>query len=497
MVELDLGDRSGAAAVDALLSHDLVAGDLREAFARLAAASPIADDVPQRVDLALVMDRRSRRRRALVAACLAVAAVVGIGGVVREHSRAEAERVQLAAERAVEAALHPQVLDADLNSWPTRGSLARDPQLLAGVRARINGGPAILFAGDVAGVDAAVAITWAGEAPLLHVLAGPPGTPVDTWREAGDELFAGPGATPAVSAAIRDEQGRLHLLTVTLTAGVAVSYSPAPVLADDASVARRYVRMPLTDGVGAALVSAAPDRLRMRVDSAGGAAILRPLVVPPLYVAADVVPPLQAPVTRAASCRGAREVEDVPRIVEEATREAGLSGSDVTSVRMLWCRREGARGEAALALGARQGPDIQCYQLDETAPDDSYETARQCWPVPRGAGTSTPFLAPALPVPGSQGNDLPVTVHAPGAAFAELQAAPAGSPTVARARVDPDGYGRFVATGMPAAPRDVLAREGAITLLDRSRHMISILLVSRQHPSDVWGEAANGSVREP
>ena len=255
--------------------------------------------------------------------------------------------------------------------------------------------------------------------------------------------------------------------------------------------------MPLTDGVGAALVSAAPDRLRMRVDSAGGAAILRPLVVPPLYVAADVVPPLQAPVTRAASCRGAREVEDVPRIVEEATREAGLSGSDVTSVRMLWCRREGARGEAALALGARQGPDIQCYQLDETAPDDSYETARQCWPVPRGAGTSTPFLAPALPVPGSQGNDLPVTVHAPGAAFAELQAAPAGSPTVARARVDPDGYGRFVATGMPAAPRDVLAREGAITLLDRSRRMISILLVSRQHPSDVWGEAANGSVGSP
>jgi hypothetical protein len=76
----------------------------------------------------------------------------------------QAERLQLARERAAEAALHPAVTAGDLSTWPTRGSRARDAQLLESVRARVGGRPTVLFAGDVVGVDVAVAATRAGDA---------------------------------------------------------------------------------------------------------------------------------------------------------------------------------------------------------------------------------------------------------------------------------------------------------------------------------------------
>jgi hypothetical protein len=300
-----------------------------------------------------------------------------------------------------------------------------------------------------------------------------------------------------VSAAVGDQQGRLHLLTLTLTAGVVVSYSPAPVLAEDATVSRRYVRLPLTDGIGTVLVTAAPERLRIRVDAAGSAAILPPLVVAPSGEAADTVPALHVAVTYPASCRRFRGKADVPRLVHEATRDAGLSRPDVTAVRLLWCRQDGSRGEEALAVSTRRGPDIQCYELAAEGPGRIYETSWRCWPVPRGTGATTPFLAPALPVPDPQVKDLPVTVNAPGAALAEFQATPGGPPMAARAPVAPDGYGRFVVTGTRTEARDLLEREGVIMFLDGRGHPVSVLLVSARHPSDVWEEAAERPVVGP
>jgi len=67
----------------------------------------------------------------------------------------------------------------------------------------------------------------------------------------------------------------------------------------------------------------------------------------------------------------------------------------------------------------------------------------------------------------------------------------------ARARIAPDGYGRFVVTGARTEPRDLLEREGVIMFLDGRGHPLSVLLVSARHPADAWEEATAGPVVDP
>ena len=298
---------------------------------------------------------------------------------------------------------------------------------------------------------------------------------------------------PAVSAAVRDERGRVHVLTITLTAGVAVSYSPAPVLADDGSASRRYFRLPLTDGVGAALVTADPDRVRMRVDSAGSTAIVPPLVVAPPDQLPGTVAALPVPITRPASCASSPQAADVPRMVHEATRDAGLSGSDLTSVRLLWCRHDSIAGEAALALTARSGPDIQCYELGEEASDGLRSTAWQCWPVPRGTGSTAPFLAPDTALGSSPADVLALTAFAPGASTADVSAGPLGSlPPGARE----GGRRRLRAVSPypspPARSRAFSSARVSSSSATREARRRTVLAVRSRQPSDVWGEGADG-----
>jgi hypothetical protein len=448
------------------------------------------------VGVASAAGRRSRRRVAVVAVCLSLALVAITVSAVRENARVEAQRQRVEQERIAYAALHPVVLSADVSTWPTRGSRATDAGLLADVRARLGDSPHVLFAGNVAGADIVVALTGPGEAPLLHVLTGSPDTPVDAWREAGGALVVGVGAVPAVSAAVADEQGGLHLLAVTLTSGITVAYSPAPLLSDDATVSRRYLRLPLTDGIGTALVPARPDRLRIRVDGTGFESIVAPLTVARAAPAPDTEAAMRAPVTTTGSCQRSPQLGDVQNLVREATGDAGLAGTDVTGIRLLWCRQYGSRGEAAVALTAGHGPDIQCYESGETASDGLRTTSSQCWPVPRGTGATAPFLAPDLSSSSGPSGVLDLTVFAPGSTSADVRAGPLASPPLAAGPVAADGYVRFAVPLRARMSAEVFEREGIVVVRDGRGEANAILPARSRHLFDAWGEGSDGPLAQ-
>src|SRR4029079_17100448 len=98
---------------------------------------------------------------------------------------------------------HPTVLNGDLSVWPTRGSHAEDGPFLASVRASVGAPAALLFAGDVLGLDVAVAVTGSGSDQLLHVhvLSRGPESSQGIWQETGAAAVYPPEA-PVVSAVV-------------------------------------------------------------------------------------------------------------------------------------------------------------------------------------------------------------------------------------------------------------------------------------------------------
>jgi len=234
----------------------------------------------------------------------------------------------------------------------------------------------------------------------------------------------------------------------------------------------------------------------MRIDGAGFEAIVAPLVVPPASGRDEPAPALPAPVPRAASCEGSPQAGDVPDLVSEATRDAGLTVADLTTVRLLWCRQDGSRGEAAVALTAGHGPDIQCYESGETASDGLRTTSSQCWPVPRGTSATAPFLAPDLSSGSAPSGVLDLTVFAPGSASADVRAGPLGSPPLAARPVAADGYVRFVLPLRARASAEVFESEGIVVVRDGGGEANAVLPVRSRHLFDVWGEGIDGPVAQ-
>jgi hypothetical protein len=178
----------------------------------------------------------------------------------------------------------------------------------------------------------------------------------------------------------------------------------------------------------------------------------------------------------------------VPQLVREATGDAGLAGSELTKVHLLWCRQDGPEGEAAVALAAVRGPDIQCYESIDRTAGGMPVTSSRCWPVPRGTGATAPFLAPDVTFGSPRPDVLGLTVHAPGASTAEVLPGPPGSVPLARTRVGADGYVRLAVPLTASTSGSVLDRESLVVLRDTRGHALDVLPVRSRHVSDVWGE---------
>jgi hypothetical protein len=198
-------------------------------------------------------------------------------------------------------------------------------------------------------------------------------------------------------------------------------------------------------------------------------------------------------VTSTPSCQRSPQLDDVPDLVGEATGEAGLAGTDITAVRVLWCRQKGREGETAIALTTRRGPDIQCYEAVEETAGGARRTGSQCWPVARGTGATAPFLAPDA-APDGSGEILALTAFAPGASTLELHVGAPDSAPLARASVAADGYARMDIRTRAATPRDYLESQAYVSLLDRRGGAVDFVEVSSRSRVDVWGEGTDGPV---
>ena len=177
---------------------------------------------------------------------------------------------------------HPPTADRDVatagagDPGPTRGSLADDADFVASVlRAPWGAGPdslqppvadrRVVFAGDVLGGR------WA------RVLAKVQGTWMGVWLN-------GPADASGDQLTIVDEPNRVdlaqpqseydttapgHPLLVVSQPGDEVSYSPAPVVAANGSVARSFIPLASEDGVASVSLPALPGIVAIRVFRGG------------------------------------------------------------------------------------------------------------------------------------------------------------------------------------------------------------------------------------
>jgi hypothetical protein len=332
-----------------------------------------------------------------------------------------------------------------------------------------------------------MALVYTGTADVqrLFVLHGPAGSPPDGWAE--DDGVPAVADVTALSAAVRDDAGLVHLVVVTLSRGISAAYSPAPQVSDEASVSREYRAFPLEDGVGTTVARGEPRRFALRLQ-VGTSTTISGFDVG----ASDLTPPSQrstplpVSVQRAPSCTHLAVADDTPALVDQALGQAGLAAAEVTGLRQLWCRRTGYVAALALTVTATHGPDVQCYEA-AVRTDAGLGFDRQCWPVPRGRGASAPFVAPADPDEGTTSRPE-FAVWAPGARRLEVRSPLRADRLVAGALVAGDGYGHVT---VPVA--DLSSDSLELVLRDVRGREIARLPAQDVH-GDAWGDAADGPV---
>jgi hypothetical protein len=250
-------------------------GDERELSARLAQLADYAPPPRGRVtaDRAAALDRRVRRRgRIRVAAGGLLAVLLLLTGVGVGTRHAGGPRPATSASPGPPAPRDGGSPRPSLYDAPTRGSLAGDPDFLAGVRAlpwpsppSLDGPPGdpaaedrrVLYAGDVPGSR-----RWALVAAPIGVDLGYAWFTGPGGADADELTLALPPARGDVDRpiALLDASAPTGPLVVVVLPGDTVEYSPSLDRAADGSLQRTYSRLSVVDGVVLAGVVTPPAR---------------------------------------------------------------------------------------------------------------------------------------------------------------------------------------------------------------------------------------------
>ncbi|WP_406832423.1 hypothetical protein ABEG17_06255 [Pedococcus sp. KACC 23699] len=237
--------------------------ELRDALAsRADDLDAPAFDPYERVAGAIVTSRR-RRRAAAVGAVAAVAAIaVLVPGLAQGDHRSTlpAKRTQV----VVPGPNDPRW--SAMSSWPVRGSLAEDKELIKAVAEKF-GTSHVLYAGDLDRTR--VVVGWDpedGGSSRVTMFAGSRGTGVDGMSEVSS---ASGGNTDLVVLRESDDKDS-RLVTLTTPSTRTLSLSKGLQIATDGTVTRDpYRQVALTDGVYSEDLKDSPPHF-MRVEVPGG-----------------------------------------------------------------------------------------------------------------------------------------------------------------------------------------------------------------------------------
>lgn len=208
--------------------------ELRQAMAAGAASvDPLEHHPYERVTAAVARNRRSRRITGLVA--LAIAAVLAISVPVALN-RLGQDSTLPANRSSLPVASDP--LWDQISTWPLRGSLAGDEELVAQVGERFGGRPVLLA--DLGQRRFAVVVT--GSRLLFAV--GQRGDPAQRLVDTNPDQLGS-----ANSGAIVVVGGGQQLIATTPDVK-SVEVSRNPVIGLDGKVTKQWERLPLTDGMG-------------------------------------------------------------------------------------------------------------------------------------------------------------------------------------------------------------------------------------------------------
>lgn len=208
--------------------------ELRQAMAAGAASvDPLEHHPYERVTAAVARNRRSRRITGLVA--LAIAAVLAISVPVALN-RLGQDSTLPANRSSLPVASDP--LWDQISTWPLRGSLAGDEELVAQVGERFGGRPVLLA--DLGQRRFAVVVT---ESRLVFAV-GQRGDPAERLVDTNPDQLG-----YANSGAITVEGGRQLLVATTPDVRTA-EVSGTPVIGLDGSVSKPWQTIRLTDGLG-------------------------------------------------------------------------------------------------------------------------------------------------------------------------------------------------------------------------------------------------------
>jgi len=219
--------------------------------------------------MATVTDRlRTRRRRALmasaavVATALAGAALVAGPGVTAPPPPTPSPRTTTAAPLPT-----PSLQGRQVWQWGSRGPLARDPGVVAGVIARWSGAQQVLWGADVGGerfLLLAPRDGWGGDAPLVTVLAGPAGARVEELGQKEAWSVMDDAAAFSVVHAANTPQAKLLVLG---RPGVReLEWSRTVTVAPDLTLTRTWSAVPLDDGGAVIDLGGAAPALLLRAD---------------------------------------------------------------------------------------------------------------------------------------------------------------------------------------------------------------------------------------
>ncbi|WP_131801737.1 hypothetical protein [Klenkia soli] len=207
-----------------------------EGLAALADLRDLTDD-----DVAAGVRAVRTRRRSRVLLAVGAVAVLGAGAVWLPDA--------LPAPAPAAADNRSVAPDAPV-SGPARGSLADDPEFVAGLRDALDPGlddARLLYAGDAAGLRWALLVLPDGDGVTTSWFVGPEGAdPADLLRT-GDAFAADPPAAWSLLATI---DGRTAVLLVA-EPGDQVELSDGFVVAADGTAGRDFAPLDLDDGVAA------------------------------------------------------------------------------------------------------------------------------------------------------------------------------------------------------------------------------------------------------
>ncbi len=438
--------------------------ELRAAFTGATDDLPLTRDPWARTMRAVARSRARRRAGALAA--VAVAALTVAGTVLPIHGTPPDPSTPDPG---------PTVTSSDVTTWPTRGNLADRADLVAQVRQAAFESDqrtvwSVPFLGDVDGLRVAFVVKngdpeLGGGPHELVVLAGSPATSPAAWGRSALPLDA--DGAPVLQAAVRRDDGVLHLVVVTLSAGPRVQYSSRPLIDARGAVRREFVDVPLEAGVGTASWAGTAPAFTVQVRAGSN----RPetAALPVLDVGEDAengpgVRPARQTVPSSCSGRAFDSLRlNLPNYAAHLARTAGHEPGDVSEVTVAWCRSIGRSRVMVVGVTLTDGTALQTVE-QEWAEADGTSTGSDSsgYPVPRGRAGTYPTYATLSSVyiaPETAG--ATVLLSAPGGATAELvRRSAAGTTVVARARLDADGVAVTTATaglGSRHDPDDTLS----------------------------------------